>query len=217
MVRRFGLSALSTPAETPIRAKATAVSLQCPSRRTSRHLRLRSRSPGPRARRPAIVERPHRQSALEMGNNLLVYTSAPATREIEIFGQPRIVSYAATSAPHADFTAKLVRVSPAGRAEFISIGIARSTWLFRDSTLHGRRNTHGNSRSSQQHSSSRPASACVSKSQAPLSRSTIATHQPTFRRSWPTIGTGRAPRSRSCTPPHIPPQSIFPLQGEPAW
>lgn len=72
------------------------------------------------------------QAALEMGNNLLVYTSAPAVRATEIFGQPRIVLYAATSAAHADFTAKIVRVTQNGRAEFISIGIARSSWLFRD-------------------------------------------------------------------------------------
>jgi putative CocE/NonD family hydrolase len=74
---------------------------------------------------------PHDQAALEMGNNLLVYTTAPAVRAMEIFGQPRIVLYAATSAAHADFTAKIVRVTQNGRAEFISIGIARSSWLFR--------------------------------------------------------------------------------------
>jgi hypothetical protein len=73
------------------------------------------------------------QSALEMGNNLLVYTSVPTTREVAVFGHPSIVLHAATSAPHADFTAKLVRVTPIGRAEFLCIGIARSTFLFRDS------------------------------------------------------------------------------------
>lgn len=73
------------------------------------------------------------QAALELGNNLLVYTSEPATREIEIFGQPRVRVFASTSAAHADFTAKIVRVTESGRAEFISIGVARSSWLFRDS------------------------------------------------------------------------------------
>jgi putative CocE/NonD family hydrolase len=72
------------------------------------------------------------QSALEMGNNLLVYTSAPVARATEVFGQPRIRLYTATSASHADFTAKLARVTPSGRAEFLCIGIARSSWLFRD-------------------------------------------------------------------------------------
>jgi uncharacterized protein len=73
---------------------------------------------------------PFDQAVLEMGNNLLVYTSEPITSETEIFGQPRIRMYAATSAPHADFTAKIVRVTPNGRVEFLSIGIARSSWLF---------------------------------------------------------------------------------------
>jgi len=76
---------------------------------------------------------PFDQSVLEMGNNLLVYTSGPAARETEIFGQPRIRLYAATSVAYADFTAKIVRVTSSGRAEFVSIGIARSSWLFRES------------------------------------------------------------------------------------
>jgi len=75
---------------------------------------------------------PFDQSVLEMGNNLLVYTSAPVLRETEIFGHPRIHLYAATSAAYADFSAKIVRVTAAGRAEFLSIGFARSSWLFRD-------------------------------------------------------------------------------------
>jgi hypothetical protein len=54
------------------------------------------------------------------------------TREIEVFGHPRVKLFAATSGLHADFTAKLVRVKPNGRAEFLSIGIARSSWLFRE-------------------------------------------------------------------------------------
>jgi len=82
---------------------------------------------------PQALSGPFDQSALELGNNLLVYTSAPVKHETEIFGHPRVKLFAATSAGHADFTAKLVRVTPAGRAEFLSIGIARSSWLFRDS------------------------------------------------------------------------------------
>ena len=76
---------------------------------------------------------PFDQAAMEMGNHLLVYTTAPVTSETQIFGQPRVTLYAATSADCADFTAKLVRVTASGRAEFLCIGIARSTWLFRGS------------------------------------------------------------------------------------
>jgi putative CocE/NonD family hydrolase len=49
---------------------------------------------------------------------------------MELLGQPSIRLHATTSAPNADFTAKIVRVTPDGRAEFLSIGIARSSWLF---------------------------------------------------------------------------------------
>jgi len=76
---------------------------------------------------------PFDQAAMEMGNNMLVYTSDPLLQGMEIFGQPRIKLIAATSAGNADFTAKLVRVLANGRAESISIGIARSSWLFGDS------------------------------------------------------------------------------------
>jgi uncharacterized protein len=72
------------------------------------------------------------QSVMELGNNLLVYTSEPLLRATEIFGHPRVRLFAVTSAACADFTAKLVRVTPGGRAEFLCIGIARSTWLFGD-------------------------------------------------------------------------------------
>ncbi|HEV2113592.1 MAG TPA: CocE/NonD family hydrolase [Terriglobales bacterium] len=79
-----------------------------------------------------VLSGPSDQAVVEMGNNLLVYTSEPVRRETEIFGQPRIRLYATTSAAHADFTAKIVRVTATGRAEFLCIGIARSSWLFRD-------------------------------------------------------------------------------------
>jgi uncharacterized protein len=70
------------------------------------------------------------QASLELGNNVLVYTTAPLVQPIHVFGSPSVVLYCATSASHADFTAKLVRVTPQGRADFICIGIARSSFLF---------------------------------------------------------------------------------------
>jgi len=80
---------------------------------------------------PQALPGPFDQSVLEMGNNVLVYTSEPVLQETAILGHPRIELYAATSAAHADFTAKILRVTKGGRAEFLSIGIARSSWLFR--------------------------------------------------------------------------------------
>jgi putative CocE/NonD family hydrolase len=72
------------------------------------------------------------QSALELGNNLLVYTAEPLTAPLHIFGRPSVTLHATTSAPNADLTAKLVRLTPQGRAEQVCIGIARSTHLFPD-------------------------------------------------------------------------------------
>src|SRR5258705_10257050 len=65
-----------------------------------------------------------------MGNNLLVYTTAPLKNALQIFGTPRVSLYCATSATYTDFTAKLVRVRPSGAAEFVCIGVARSSLLF---------------------------------------------------------------------------------------
>jgi uncharacterized protein len=79
---------------------------------------------------PQALSGPFDQAALEMANNVLVYSTEPLAREMAVFGHPRVELWAATSAPHADFTAKLVRVMANGRAEFIAIGIARSSWLF---------------------------------------------------------------------------------------
>jgi putative CocE/NonD family hydrolase len=81
---------------------------------------------------PQSLSGPVDQATMELGNNLLVYTTEPGVRDMEVLGRPRVRIHAATSAPHADFTAKLVRVVPGGRAEFLCVGVARSSWLFRD-------------------------------------------------------------------------------------
>lgn len=71
------------------------------------------------------------QAGLELGNNVLVFTTAPLIEPVSVFGSPRIVLYAATSMARTDFVVKLVRVRPNGVSEFICLGIARSNWLFR--------------------------------------------------------------------------------------
>jgi len=70
---------------------------------------------------------------MELGNNLLVYTSDPLTKALVVFGSPRVVLYCATFSAWSDFTAKLVRLRADGVAEFICMGIARSHFLFADS------------------------------------------------------------------------------------
>ena len=70
------------------------------------------------------------QAALELGNNLLVFSTEPLENPLWVFGIPRVILYSATSLAIADFTAKLVRARPNGAAEFICMGIARSSRLF---------------------------------------------------------------------------------------
>jgi putative CocE/NonD family hydrolase len=79
---------------------------------------------------PAALSGQFDQASLEMGTNLLVYTSEPLKQPLWIFGTPRVSLYCATSASHTDFTAKLVRAHANGAAEFVCLGIARSSWLF---------------------------------------------------------------------------------------
>ena len=81
---------------------------------------------------PAAANGPFDQATLELGNNVLVYTSEPLAQPLYVFGYPRVVLFCSSSAAHTDFTAKLVRVKPGGAAEFICIGIARSSYLFRE-------------------------------------------------------------------------------------
>jgi putative CocE/NonD family hydrolase len=83
---------------------------------------------------PACQAGPVNQATLEMGNNLLVYSTAPLTVPVHVFGHPEVEIYCTTSTPRADLVTKLVRVTPHGRAEFVCIGIARSSYLFHGST-----------------------------------------------------------------------------------
>jgi uncharacterized protein len=79
---------------------------------------------------PAAPSGSFDQAGLELSNNVLVYTTAPLTRPMPVFGTPRISLYCESSSAQTDFTAKLVRVQPNGAADFVCIGIARSSFLF---------------------------------------------------------------------------------------
>jgi putative CocE/NonD family hydrolase len=72
------------------------------------------------------------QATLELGNNVLVFTTSALAQTLRIFGTPRISFWAVSSAAHTDFVAKLVRLPPSDAAEFLCIGVARSSWLFGD-------------------------------------------------------------------------------------
>ena len=68
---------------------------------------------------------PRDQRPVEQRRDVLVYTTPPLRKDVEVVGPIRLVLYAATSAPDTDFTAKLVDVHPDGRAENLTDGILR--------------------------------------------------------------------------------------------
>jgi putative CocE/NonD family hydrolase len=66
---------------------------------------------------------PRDQRAVEQRADVLVYTTDPLPSSLEATGHVTVTLYAATSARDTDFTAKLVDVSPEGRALGITDGI----------------------------------------------------------------------------------------------
>lgn len=66
------------------------------------------------------------QRPVERRTDVLVYTSAPLTRALEVTGPVRVVLYASSSAVDTDFTAKLVDVAPNGYARNLCDGILRA-------------------------------------------------------------------------------------------
>jgi hypothetical protein len=73
---------------------------------------------------------PSNQAVTELGNNVLIYTSAALDRPMHVFGSPEVQLYCATSAPSSDIVVKLICVRPSDEAMFLCIGIARSKHLF---------------------------------------------------------------------------------------
>jgi putative CocE/NonD family hydrolase len=68
------------------------------------------------------------QRAIEARPDVLVYTTAPLERDLEVTGSVRLVLHAASSAPDTDWTAKLVDVHPDGPALSVTDGILRARY-----------------------------------------------------------------------------------------
>ncbi len=68
------------------------------------------------------------QRPAESRPDVLVYTSEPLARNLEITGPIKVQLFAATSAPDTDFTAKLVLVRPDGYAQNLQDGIIRARY-----------------------------------------------------------------------------------------
>ena len=72
------------------------------------------------------------QRPVEDRQDVLVYTSEPLDRELEVTGPIKVHLFASSSAVDTDFTAKLVDVRPDGYAHNLQDGIIRAR--FRTST-----------------------------------------------------------------------------------
>jgi putative CocE/NonD family hydrolase len=68
---------------------------------------------------------PFDQRAIEMRADMLVYTSAILTSDVQVTGPVQARLYVASSAPDTDFSARLVDVSPTGFAMNLCEGIIR--------------------------------------------------------------------------------------------
>jgi len=68
---------------------------------------------------------PHDLAEQQQRLDLLVYTSAPLDAAVLVAGRPECVVYLLSSAPSTDLVARLSRVTPDGRAQFISLGAVR--------------------------------------------------------------------------------------------
>lgn len=78
-----------------------------------------------------LAEHMEDRAEVERRRDVLVYTSAPLTQDLEVTGPVSVTLHAATSAPDTDFTAALVDVRPDGHAHLVQEGIRRAR--FRES------------------------------------------------------------------------------------
>ena len=65
------------------------------------------------------------QNAIEAREDVLVYSTPPLAEDLEVTGPVQLTLQVSTTAPHTDFTAKLVDVYPDGHAYNVSEGILR--------------------------------------------------------------------------------------------
>ncbi len=71
---------------------------------------------------------PHDQRQIEVRNDVLIYTSAPLVRDVDVIGPIDVTLHAASSAEDTDFTVKLVDVHPDGPAINLVDSIQRASF-----------------------------------------------------------------------------------------
>lgn len=69
---------------------------------------------------------PSDQAPIEVRNDVLVYSTAPLERDLEVTGTVETILFAATDRPDTDWTVKLVDVDRSGRAVNLCNGIVRA-------------------------------------------------------------------------------------------
>src|SRR5439155_25431774 len=74
------------------------------------------------------------QQEIERRQDVLVYSTPPLERDVEVTGPMTVTLWAATSAPDTDFTAKLVDVCEHGGARNLTDGIIRARYRDSQST-----------------------------------------------------------------------------------
>jgi putative CocE/NonD family hydrolase len=77
---------------------------------------------------PGLIAGAVDQSEVEMRHDVLVYTTPPLEKGLEVTGPLEAVLFVSSSAPDTDFTAKLVDVFPDGRAFNVQEGILRARY-----------------------------------------------------------------------------------------
>lgn len=71
---------------------------------------------------------PKNQSLIEERDDIIIYTSDPLEKAVEVTGPVKVILWAKTDAKDTDFTAKLVDVHPDGRAYNLTDGIVRASY-----------------------------------------------------------------------------------------
>ena len=77
------------------------------------------------ARLNSPINGPQDQRPLEERADILCYTSAPLSEDVDVIGPVRLVLYVRSSLPHTDFLGRLCDVEPGGRSVNICEGLLR--------------------------------------------------------------------------------------------
>jgi len=149
---------------------------------------------------PGLIAGAVDQSEVEMRHDVLVYTTAPLEKGLEVTGPLEAVLFVSSSAPDTDFTAKLVDVFPDGRAFNVQEGILRARYrdgfdkkaFMREASIASR------AASPSRATSSGPGTASASRSRAATSPASTGTSTPAGGTT--TRPDGPWPGTRSTTP-----------------